>query len=47
MEKIGSASYNSTTSASDPGDTFEFNTYSKYTYEYKNPADTFIWPVLP
>jgi thiol-disulfide isomerase/thioredoxin len=40
LEQIKSATYYSTVSASMPGDTLEFKTYSRYTEEYFNPADT-------
>jgi len=42
LEQIYSATYNSTVSASAPGDTLEFKTYSRYTEEYFNPADTMV-----
>lgn len=42
LEQINSATYYSTISASMPGDTLEFKTYSRYTEEYFNPVDTLI-----
>lgn len=42
LEKIKSATYYSTVSASMPGDTLEFKTYSRHTEEYFNPSDTSV-----
>jgi len=42
LEQIKSATYYSTVSASMPGDTQEFRTYSRYTEEYFNTADTLV-----
>lgn len=42
LEKIESATYFSTVSASAPGDTLKFVTYSRHTEEYINPTDTFF-----
>jgi thiol-disulfide isomerase/thioredoxin len=42
LEQIKSATYYSTVSASMPGDTQEFKTYSRYTEEYFNPSDTLV-----
>ncbi|MCX6254886.1 MAG: TlpA disulfide reductase family protein [Bacteroidia bacterium] len=42
LDQIKSATYFSTVSASAPGDTLKFLTYSRHTEEYINPTDTFI-----
>lgn len=42
LEQIKSATYYSTISASMPGDTSEFRTYSRYTEEFFNTADTLV-----
>jgi thiol-disulfide isomerase/thioredoxin len=42
LENINSVTYNSTISASAPGDTLEFVTFSRYSEEYVNKADTTI-----
>lgn len=42
LEQIKSATYFSIISVSMPGDTLEFRTYSRYTEEYFNPADTLV-----
>jgi thiol-disulfide isomerase/thioredoxin len=42
LEQIKSATYYSAVSASMPGDTQKFKTYSRYTEEYFNPADTLV-----
>ncbi len=42
LEQIKSATYNSTVSGSMPGDTQKFKTYSRYTEEFFNPADTLV-----
>lgn len=42
LDQIKSASYFAIVSASAPGDTMKFNSFSRYYKEYFNPADSFI-----
>ena len=46
ISKIESATYSSTLSASIPGDTLKYVTYSTQTEEYFNPSDTTIGSIL-